>query len=137
MSKIKSKLEDIKPSRLEKFSYIALRLGLGITYIWIGVLMTMNPSVWGGFFPEIIRDLSYSKQVVIAAGFLDFLIGLLLIINRFTPVAALASTIHMSGILIVYGLDSITVRDIGLLGASISVFLTSISKKFKKNNNET
>lgn len=132
MSKIKDKIEGIKPSRLEKFSYIALRCGLGLTYIWIGVSMTMDPAAWSGFFPGVVLDLSYSNQIVIAAGFADFLIGLLLIINRFIPIASFVSVVHMLGILIFYGLDSITVRDIGLLGASASIFLTSLSKRFQQ-----
>lgn len=136
MDKSLDKIKEIKPSRLDTISYIILRIGLGITYIWIGVMITIEPISWSGFFPEFIRDLSYSNSVVVAAGVLDFLIGLLLVVGRFVPVASFLSAVHLLGILAFYGIDAITIRDVGLFGASLSLLLTSLSNKFKKRSNE-
>ena len=136
MDKTLDKVKDIKPSRLDNISYIALRIGLGITYIWIGVMITVEPASWSGFFPEFIRDLSYSSRVIVAAGIMDFLIGLFLVVGRFVSIASLLSALHLFGILAFYGIDAITIRDVGLFGASISLLLTSLSNKFKQRSHE-
>ncbi|MFB6181615.1 MAG: hypothetical protein ABEJ24_01835 [Candidatus Magasanikbacteria bacterium] len=128
-------LEDkIKPTRLERVALTILKITVGITFIWIGVMITIEPGVWKGFFPEFLLQLEYSQELMFVFGVFDFLLGLFLVIDRFTPVVSLLASLHLLGILIFYGIDSITIRDVGLLGATICIFLFSISYRFKQNN---
>lgn len=132
---ILEQLEDkIKPTRLERVALTILKVAVGVTFVWIGVMITVEPGVWEAFFPEFITSLEYSQELMFAFGVFDFLLGLFLIIDRFTPVVSLLASVHLLGILIFYGIDSITIRDVGLLGATICIFLFSISYRFKQNN---
>ncbi len=53
------------------------------------------------------------------------------VIDVFAWVAALIGTIHLISVLAVSGIDSVTVRDIGLLGGTIALFWTALPETLK------
>jgi len=112
---------------LSSIAYNALRLGLAITFIWIGVLIVLDPVAWGAFLkPWAIELLPLPLvTIVMATGILDIIIGGLLLFNFFPALAAAIGAIHLAGILITSGVDAVTVRDIGLLGATIALSIES------------
>lgn len=102
-------------------SHWLLRLGLGTTFVWIGIDMLRHPTSWIGFLPTTIpfglsRDLALQMNGVVDAG-----VGILLIINRFPRVTALVAAGHLAAILIFYGVDAVTVRDVGLFGMALAL----------------
>ena|SRR3989338_3757146 len=106
-------------------SWHILRLSLAITFLWIGYLIFRDPAFWGGFLPTwavALVPFSLPTLMMMVAAF-DALIGFFLLINRFTRFIALIAAVHLAAILIVSGVDEITVRDIGLLGASLALAL--------------
>lgn len=63
---------------------------------------------------------------------LDVLIGALLLLNFYTWLAAGVGALHLVIVLITSGFNSVTIRDIGLLAASVALALQAWSSKNKK-----
>jgi len=114
-------------------SYHLLRVGIGITFLWIGVMIFREPEFWGGFLqPWAVKLLPFSlTETIPTIAILDILIGFFLLIDFYVWMAAILVSIHLIIILIVTGVDAVTVRDIGLLGAGISLFWSDLPEKIK------
>ena len=109
---------------MEKNTTHILRISLAITFIWIGVLIFREPEVWGGYLqPWAINLLPVSVgQAMIGAALFDMAVGCFLLVNIYVYLFAFLAAIHLIVILITSGVTDITVRDIGLLGASLTLF---------------
>lgn len=111
-----------------KISLHTLRIGVAITFLWIGVLIFKDPEGWGGFLrPWAVNFLPVPiKQAMFGTAALDVTLGLLMLINRYVWLAALVGSAHLAGVLIVSGIDAVTVRDIGLLAATAALCLETL-----------
>lgn len=116
---------------MKKNSFEILRIGLAITFLWIGILIFKNPEAWGGYLQLwAIKLLPIPiGKVMIGAAISDIAIGIFLLFNIFTWFAAFTGAIHISIVLITSGITDITVRDIGLLTGIIAVMVDSLSRK--------
>lgn len=112
---------------LRKASFLFLRIGLGITFVWIGILISQNPELWGGYIqPWAAKLLPIPlKQAMLGIAILDIGIGVLLIVNLFSWLAGLLGSLHLIIVLVTTGINAITVRDIGLLGATLAITLST------------
>lgn len=118
----------------EKTAYHLKRITLGITFIWVSVMIFQEPVFWSGFIDPWATNLipfDLETMMKMTAG-LDLLIGLLLIADKWTWIVSLIASLHLLAILVVSGIDTVTVRDIGLLGASAALTLVSVPAKFLK-----
>jgi uncharacterized membrane protein YphA (DoxX/SURF4 family) len=108
-------------------SYI-LRIGLAVTFLWIGVLILRNPEAWGGYLQPWAAGLLPIPvtQAMMGTAILDIMIGVFLLINFLPWLAALIGAIHLVIILIVSGITDITVRDIGLLAGMLALVINSL-----------
>ncbi len=116
----------------QKIAYHILRVTLGITFIWVSVMIFQEPVLWSGFIDPWVENLipiELETMMKITAG-LDLLIGLLLIADKWTWIVSLIASLHLLTILIGSSIDTITVRDIGLLGAAVALTLLSAPTKF-------
>ncbi|MDP3724239.1 MAG: DoxX family membrane protein [bacterium] len=116
---------------MQRFARPVLRTGLGITFVWIGILILQDPLAWGGYLePWAVSLLPMPlEQVMVSTGVLDIVIGVFLIVNLFPWIAALAATVHLVMVLLTSGFTAVTVRDIGLLGAAMSLLFFNWQKK--------
>ncbi len=107
-----------------------LRVGLGITFLWIGVLIFRDPQFWGGFLQPWVVDLLPVpvESAMIGTAVLDFVMGLLLLVDVLTWLAALLATLHLAIVLITVGIDVVTVRDIGLLAGALAILWVYVPK---------
>lgn len=123
---------------MNKSAFTILRVALGITFLWIGILIVQDPEAWGGYIQPWAANLLPLpiKEMMLGTGALDIVIGFLLVTNILTWLAAAVGAIHLVIVLVTSGINSITVRDIGLLGASIAVSLATWPKNliFKKSS---
>lgn len=113
---------------MNKVSFQILRIGLAITFLWIGIFIFKQPEAWGGYLQSwavALLPIPLS-QAMVGAAVLDIMIGLFLLFDIFTWFVALVSAFHLIIILIVSGITDITVRDIGLLAATLSLMLYSL-----------
>lgn len=110
--------------KTRSFSYHVLRIGMAVTFLWIGILIFKDPDVWGGFLQPWAADLLPVplREAMLGTAVVDMAVGFFLLIDIGAWVAALVGAVHLAVVLATTGTTAITVRDIGLLGASISLF---------------
>jgi uncharacterized membrane protein YphA (DoxX/SURF4 family) len=120
---------------MNKTAYRVLRIGLGITFIWLGALIWQSPEAWGGFIqPWALKLLpgdliSTMKQTAI----LDMILGVWMIIGWRVWIPALIGSTHLAVVLITTtgSWSNIVVRDIGLIAATLALFLETMPDKIK------
>lgn len=113
--------------------YHILRVSMGITFAWIGILIFREPEYWGGFLQPWAAGLLPIpvEQAMIGTAILDLVVGLLLLIDVYAWAFALVAAVHLGIVLLVSGIDSVTVRDIGLFGGAVSLFWTDAPEWLK------
>jgi len=101
---------------------------MAVTFLWIGVLILKSPAAWGGYLMPWAMNLLPvpAEQAMIGTAILDIVIGVLLLIDLWTWVAALLGAVHLAIVLTVSGITEITVRDIGLLAAAVGLMIDSL-----------
>lgn len=108
-------------------SYHVLRVGLGITFLWIGILIIQNPTSWSSYLLPWSKDLLDGWAIPIMyviAGF-DLLIGLLLLLDALLWLVAIVGILHLIVALLATGITALTVHDITLIAALIAIYLES------------
>lgn len=110
------------------YSLHIIRLGMAITFLWIGILILQDPEVWGLYLQPWALDLLpiSLKEAMIGVAVLDISIGILLFMNIWTWIVALVGALHIASVLIVSGINAITVRDIGLLAAMVALAMSTL-----------
>lgn len=118
---------------MNKSSYHILRVGMAITFIWIGILIIKSPESWGGYLqPWAVNLLPVSiGQALLSTAALDIFIGILFLVDWFAWVAGFLAVFHLVVVLAVSGITDITVRDIGLMSAALVITIESLPAKVK------
>ncbi|MBI2631292.1 hypothetical protein HYW73_03735 [Candidatus Nomurabacteria bacterium] len=118
---------------MQKASFHILRVGLAITFLWVGILIFKQPEAWGGYLePWAAGILPLPlEQVMLGTATLDILIGFLLLIDTWVWLAATLGSIHLIIVLTVSGITDITVRDIGLLAGALAILAETWPKDFR------
>ncbi len=107
---------------------LALRIGLGLGFVYVAVHMLSDPQSWLGFIPNWISKLIDPRIFLSLHSGFELILGILLLIGVFPKITSLLSFFDMFAILIFYGVDSVTFRDFGLMMASLALFLLSREK---------
>ena len=110
---------------MSKTSYHILRVGCGITFFWIAVLIIKNPMAWGFLMQKWAVDLLPFGVVSFMYGvaLFDLILGFLLLTENFIWLMGLLGAFHFIGIFITIGITDVTIRDIGLMAALLVLFL--------------
>lgn len=110
-----------------------LRVGLGVTFLWIGILIWRDPELWGSFMQPWAADLLVSsvENTMKTTAVLDMLIGLALLLGFWTWIAAGLAALHLVVVIVTVGLNDITVRDFGLLTASLALSVASMPQRLR------
>ena len=66
---------------------------------------------------------------MLGTAILDIVIGVLLLIDIFTWLAALVGAIHLVIVMAVSGINELTVRDIGLFAGTVALMIDSLPQK--------
>lgn len=116
---------------MKSVAYHILRVAMAITFLWIGILIFKDPEAWGSFLQPWAQNFLVLplKQAMIATAILDIAVGVFLLIDVLTWLAAIVAGVHLVVILITVGIDAVTVRDIGLLGAAIALAVAAWPKR--------
>lgn len=113
---------------MKKTSFHILRVGIAVTFIWVGVLIFRSPQAWGSFLQPWAAELVSVplRQAMIATAILDIAVGFFLLIDVMTWVAALFAAGHLALVLTTVGITEVTVRDIGLFAGSCALVIDAI-----------
>lgn len=117
---------------MKKTSFHILRVGLAITFLWIGVLIFKQPEAWGGYLQPWAAGLLPIPiaQAMIGTAILDICIGGFLLFDFLPWLAAFVGAIHIAVVLTVSGITDITVRDVGILAGIVALMADSLPKTF-------
>ncbi len=112
-------------------AFHVLRIGIAITFLWIGILIFREPEAWGNLLQPWAANLLPVplREAMIATALLDIIIGVFLLIDVLTWIAGLLGVFHLIIVLTGSGIDAITVRDIGLLAATLALAIHAWPKK--------
>jgi uncharacterized membrane protein YphA (DoxX/SURF4 family) len=115
---------------MNRASFHVLRVGVAVTFLWIGVLIFKDPQAWGGFLEPWAAGLVPVplREAMIGTAVLDILIGILLLIDVHVWLAALVGSIHLVIVLTVSGITEITVRDLAILAATLALMADALPK---------
>ena len=113
---------------MRKIPLHILRIGLAVTFLWIGVLIIMQPVQWGSYMQVWASRLLPLpiEPMMLSVGVFDIVIGALLILGVIIPLAAALAALHLASVLVVSGITDITVRDVGLLAAALALSIESL-----------
>lgn len=119
---------------MKKLSFHILRIGLAITFLWIGVLIFKQPEAWGGYLQPWAAELLPIpiEQAMVGTAILDIIIGVFLLFDFLTLFVAIVGSIHIATVLIGSGITDITVRDIGLLAGILAILSDSLPGIFQE-----
>lgn len=118
------------------YGFHILRVGLAITFLWIGLLILKNPAAWGSYLqPWAAAILPVPiEQAMLSAAIFDIVVGFLLLLDAWTWVVAFLAAGHIVVVLIVSGINEVTVRDIGLLTGAGALFADAFPKNLLPGN---
>ncbi len=116
---------------MQKTSFHILRVGLAITFLWVGILIIKEPEAWGGYIQSWAMNLLPIPltEAMIGTAILDILIGFFLLVDTYTWFAALVGALHIVIVLTVAGITDITVRDLAILSGCLAVAFDSWKTK--------
>ncbi len=110
-----------------------IRLGCGFVNLYSGYFLLTDPARYYSFVPEWLASMTNSIASVDAylrlQGAGEVVIAIILLgwffPRVFLRVAALALVLEMTLIVLFIGVDSVTFRNVGLLGAALSIVVSS------------
>jgi len=120
-----------------------LRLGLAGTFIYSGTDLVRNPANWKwaldsvlvkspAFVEDIVNNTVGAEKFLQMHGVAELLFAALLLLwfipKKLLKITTLFITLEFALILLMTGIDSITFRDIGLLGASLALLSIAYRK---------
>ena len=115
----------------QRLGVLTLQYGLALVFLWFGFSQLTNPADWTSFVPLSVARLVPlpATAIVLLNGLLEVVCGLLLLLNIWVRWAALLLALHLAGITISIGYNSVAVRDFGLMMATFSLALLHQDKR--------
>jgi cytochrome c-type biogenesis protein len=112
-----------------KISNRILRYGLALTYFFSGYDLIINPGSWSAFVPYWFSNLLPVDKLTFIQiqGGVELLLALAFVFGIALRPAAFISALEMAAILLLYGMDAVTFRDLAILGGSLAVFFSTFS----------
>jgi len=99
-----------------KYSYLALRLGLAAVFLWFGIDKISHPSYW-------LNAWMTTSQLIYLCGVFEILTGVSLATGIFSKFFSALAILFLVGVAIFVSSGDVIIRDIGLVGGLIAVFL--------------
>lgn len=113
-----------------RFSHLLLKIGLAVVFLWFGIHKFIAPQYWINawipqWLPGILDNFGLSAlNFIYINGVFEILVAVSLLTGVGVRVFALLASLFLLAVISTYGLsgfNEIMVRDIGLLGAMLSV----------------
>ena len=119
---------------LQKFSINwILRMSLGFMYMYSGIDLMIYPKSWYWAIrslPDFVEksvNLIGLDLFIQTQGAIELLLGLILILwfipNVLVKLVGAITVLEMFGILLLGGIDSVTFRDFGIMGAAMALYI--------------
>jgi len=112
-----------------RYSFLALRIGLAIVFLWFGIDKFFHPDYWlGTWMPEWILNVVgvvgiSASQLIYVVGIFEILIALSMVTSVFMRIFSLLGMIILLIVFVSSGFENVLVRDLGLVCALLAVVL--------------
>ena len=117
---------------LGKYSQLFLRLGLAFVFGLFGIDKIVHwplHILWLGWIPNWLTFVP-QNVFLIALGIVEIIVALLLLVNRFVRLAALACAAFLAGVVFSFGINEYAVRDIGLIAMALALALMPEPRRY-------
>lgn len=102
-----------------------IRVGIAITFLWIGVLIFKSPELWGNLLQPWAAGLLLVplKQAMIMTAIFDIAVGFFLLVDKYVLPFSLLGLLHLLMVILVVGITAGTARDIGLAAGLLGLVI--------------
>lgn len=117
-----------------KYSNLVLRISLAIVFFWFGIDKFFHPDYWvNAWIPQTVVLLVESFRlrpvdVIYISGVFEILVATSLVTNIFVPTFSLLAILFLAGIMFFLGFSEVLMRDVGLMGAFLSLIFWPSSR---------
>lgn len=115
----------MKREFLEVASFLCLRIGIAIAFLWFGFSQLKDPSMWTGMLPSYVTNIVplQPTTLIYISGAAEVVLSLLLLLGLYTRTAAFLLALHLAHITTLVGYGPIGIRDIALTLTTLSIAL--------------
>jgi uncharacterized membrane protein YphA (DoxX/SURF4 family) len=112
-----------------RYSYLVLRLGLAVVFLWFGIDKIIHPAYWLNAWVASSALYLMDKvgltgtQFIYINGIFEILIGLSMVTGVFSKLFSFVAVLFLLMLFLFVGLNEVTIRDFGLIGGFIAVIL--------------
>lgn len=110
-----------------KYSNLVLRLSLAIVFFWFGIDKFFHPDYWiNAWVPQSVSLFMANFNIrpidiIYVSGVFEVLVGTSLVANIFIAPFSMLAILFMVSIMIFNGFSEVLIRDVGLIGAFLSL----------------
>ncbi len=108
---------------IESFAPTILRIGLGLTFLLIGIDQILHLQNWIGYLAPWAQNIlaTTPEQFFFYNAIFDITLGGLLLLGILTRLLAVVAFLHLIGVIANIGYNEIAIRDLGLLFAALAL----------------
>jgi len=112
-------------NQAQRLAPAVLRIGLSLVFLWFSLNQFFFVNDFVNLIPEWLVSASGMSPAVFVIGnaFLEFVLGMFLILGIHVRFSAFILSVHLVGIAFSLGYGALMIRDLGLAIATFSVFL--------------
>jgi hypothetical protein len=100
-----------------------LRIAVVFPVVWAGIRSILEPDKWLDFIPPIINNFIDPGTFLIACGFVWIIAAVGILAGFWRPFFVFSIMLGLVCMLMFYGIDDITFRDVGLVIVAFILFL--------------
>ncbi len=110
-----------------KYSNLILRLGLAIVFFWFGIDKFFHPDYWvNAWVPQSVGLFAmhlklHPVDIVYITGIFEVLVATSLVTNIFVVLFSSLAVLFLASLTVFLGFSEVVVRDVGLIGAFLSL----------------
>ena len=110
-----------------KYSNVILRISLAIVFFWFGIDKFFHPDYWiNAWVPQSVSLFAANLKIrpadiIYMSGVFEILVGTSLVTNIFIPFFSSLAVLFLVSVMFFNGFSEVLVRDIGLMGALLSL----------------
>ena len=110
-----------------KYSNLILRLSLAIVFFWFGIDKFFHPDYWvNAWVPQSISLFAAnfkirSIDIIYISGVFEVLVATSLVTNIFITLFSSLAVLFLVSVMLFHGFSEVLVRDMGLMGAFLSL----------------
>lgn len=105
---------------------LIIRVGLALVLLYAGFNSLSHPNDWIGYVPHWVEMLTTRAEFLRMHATGEIILGIGLISGIYLPFFSGIAALDFLSILIFFGIDATTFRDVGLFAAAFGLFLQSL-----------